>query len=416
MPAGLLALTDTVTSGFDRGVEGVGRALRRFSGLRWWVQVLLLWVATRLFSVVVVLVVARQQGPNPWSPSRPGYFAYIDGWDAGYYNQIFDSGYPSVLPRGADGIVEPNRWAFYPVFPGLARAVSAVTGLGWVHVAPLVASLASLGLALVLYRLFLVRTSPGTALFAVGLYLVQAAAPVLGFGYAESLGLLLVASVLLCVERGRYLTALPLVLVASLTRPTAAPLALALGLLLVVQLLTRVPRVDGARVRLLVLVVVSGLCVAIWPVAVAVGTGDPDAYLETESGWHGGTHVLPGELWARVARRLFGDLPGLAVVVLVVLALVAVLLSRPGRRLGLPMWLWTGSYLLYLIGVAVPNGSSFRFALGAFPLFLAVASASAVRSSRVVLVVLGLVLQVVWVAWLWHWSGTGLFGALEANP
>lgn len=108
MPAGLLALTDTVTSGFDRGVEGVGRALRRFSGLRWWVQVLLLWVATRLFSVVVVLVVARQQGPNPWSPSRPGYFAYIDGWDAGYYNQIFDSGYPSVLPRGATASWSPT--------------------------------------------------------------------------------------------------------------------------------------------------------------------------------------------------------------------------------------------------------------------------------------------------------------------
>ncbi len=416
MPAGLLAVSDTVTSGFDRAVEAVGRVLGRVTGLRWWMQVLLLWVATRIFSVVTVLVVARQQGPNPWSASRPGYFAYIDGWDAGYYGQIFASGYPAVLPRTAEGIVQPNRWAFYPAFPGLARALSAVTGLGWIHVAPLVATLASLGLALVLYRLFLVRTSAGTALFAVGLFLVQAAAPVLGFGYAESLGLLLVAAVLLCVERRRYLSAVPLVVVASVTRPTAAPLALALGLLLVVQLVTLAPRVNAERVRLLVLVVVSGLCVAIWPVAVALGTGDPNAYIETESAWHGGTHVLPGELWARVARRLFGDVPGLAIVVLVVLALVAVLLSRPARRLGLPMWLWTGSYLLYLIGVAVPNGSSFRFALGAFPLVLAVASTSSARATRVVLVVLGLVLQVVWVAWLWHWSGTGSFGALEANP
>ena len=163
---------------------------------------MVLWAVTRIFSVVTVLVVARQQGPNPWSPSKPGYFAYIDGWDAGYYSQIFASGYPSVLPRNADGIVEPNRWAFYPVFPGLARAVSAVTGLGWLHVAPLLATLASLGLALVLYRLFLVRTSPETAIFAVGLFLVQAAAPILGFGYAESLGLLLVAGLFVVALRG----------------------------------------------------------------------------------------------------------------------------------------------------------------------------------------------------------------------
>lgn len=412
---GVLTLSSDLTRRIDRSAGRARRLIARLMALRWWVRVTVVWALARLFSFLVVVMVARQQGPNPWSPAHPGYLDYIDGWDAGFYRQIFESGYPTVLPRGADGFVEPNRWAFLPVFPGVVKLVSGLTGIGWQVGAPLVATAASLGLCLVLYRLFADRTDEGTALTGVGLFASQAAAPILGFGYAESLGLLLVAGVLLCVSRDRYLVAIPLVVVAALTRPTAAPLALALGLLLLVRVLTLRPLPVAPTVRLAVLVLVAGLVAVVWPVVAGVVTGDPHAYIETEAAWHGDATVLPGELWARVARRLFGSLVGLGVLGVVLVGIAFAMLTEPVRRVGLVMWLWTGSYVLYLIGVVAPNGATFRYALGAFPLQLAAAMVSRSRAYRVVLVVLGLVLQVVWTAWLWHWSGTASV-ATSAHP
>lgn len=402
----------------DRAVGAVTSLPARLARRAWWVQVLVVWALGRVFSLALLLTVARQQGPSPWSSPRPGYLEYIDGWDAGWYHKIYDEGYPRVLPRDAGGAVDPNQWAFYPVLPGLAKLVNLVTGAPYLVVAPLISTLASLALCLLLYRLFLHRASPGAALFAVTLFSFQPAAPILQFGYAESLGLLLLVAVLLCLERERYLTAIPLVLVLAVTRPTNAPLALAMALLLVGWLLFRAVRPVPARrwTRLLVLTAVTGLATFVWPAVVGLTTGNPDGYFETEAAWHGNTRVLPGELWANIGIRLFGRPLGILAPVLFVLALALVMASRPVRRLGPVLYLWTASYAVYALAVTVPNGAAFRLLMPLFPLLLAAATVSSSRAYRVALTTLALVLQVVWAAWLWHWSGTGLHGAVESSP
>src|SRR5689334_15690584 len=119
----------------------LARAFRRVRDFPWWLQVGLIWAMGRLYSAGVFVLVARQQGPNPWSPSRPRYLDYIDGWDAGWYRRIYQSGYPAVLPRLADSTVAPNEWAFLPVYPYLIKGLNLVTGLPWRWGAPLASTL-----------------------------------------------------------------------------------------------------------------------------------------------------------------------------------------------------------------------------------------------------------------------------------
>ena len=419
MPA-IATRVETALPGIVDRIFATGRRVfHRVRSWPWWAQVGLVWLLGRVFSLLVVLTVAHQQGPNPWSPSQPGYLDYIDGWDANWYHKIFDEGYPRDLPQHPDGDLKTNQWAFYPVLPALARLVTGVTGASWLVVAPLISTLASLGLCLLLFRLFRTRAPEPVALMAVTLFSFQPAAPILQFPYAESLGLLVLVAVLLLVIERRFLLAVPLVLLLGVTRPMAAPLALSLGLLGVGWFLRRdrepVERRDWWRLGALTVAALAAT--AMWPVIVGVVTGDATAYVRTEAAWHGNERVLPGELWANIGIRMFGKPLGVLAPVLFVLGLALLMATRTVRRLGAVMYLWTASYLLYTLGVIAPNGAFFRLMMPAFPLFLAASMASRSKAYRVALLVLCLVGQIVWVTWLWHWSGwDNPTGAPELNP
>lgn len=413
-----LRLADWVLGRYDAVNRAIGVAYARLRRLPWWIQVGLVWLLSRLYTVAVFLVVARQQGPNPWTTQRPGYLDYIAGWDAGWYRRIFESGYPAVLPRLGDGRVAPNEWAFLPVYPYLVKAVNLATGLPWAWAAPILSSLASLLLCLLMYRLFRLRASARNALFAVALFGLQPAAPVLQIGYAESLALLLIVAILLCLLRQRYLLALPLVLVLSLTRPVIVPVAFLLAVWTIGQVLFR--RRTGVPTRhlvqLAVLTVSAAAAAAIWPLTVEAVTGVDGAYFQVEYAWRGGGDFLPYELAAVVGRRLFGPWLGLLAPLVFAAAFTWVMLSRPVRRLGPVLWIWTGAIVGYVMAVAAPNTALPRQLLPAFPLLLALGLVSPSRAYRVVLLLGAAASQLLWVGWLWHWSGTGVFGRLEANP
>ena len=81
-------------------------------------------MAARLVSACIFMAAALHQGVNPWFPAKPDYWNFINIWDARWYGEVLQNGYPEVLPIDGAGNVQENAWAFYPLFPVLGRVLS----------------------------------------------------------------------------------------------------------------------------------------------------------------------------------------------------------------------------------------------------------------------------------------------------
>ncbi len=422
----------------DRGAPSANRvvwaALRR--GLRpvvrspWWIRITLLYLVTRLFSFAVFSAAAMQQGPNPWFAPKPDYWHFIGIWDGEWYQRIFQGFYPQEIPRGADGVAKENAWAFYPLFPLLVRGIWSVTGLDWLILAPIVATVAGLAASLMIYKLFRLFASTVTATWAVAFILVFPVSPILQVPYAESLNLFLLAAALYTVIKHRYFLALPLVAFSALSRPIGVAFAGFVFLHLLFRLLER-PNPAGSRTagetgtgrstswRSLprrwreipsaqrwggaCLLLVSTLVAFAWPLIAWWVTGDLKAYTETETAWRGGPLILFMP-WFDTSVQLFGPVFGLLAPFGLVLAALLYFNSTAVRKLGLDLRLWCLCYFLYLLAVLHPQTSTFRLLLPLFPLALAAAFISRSRAFRGAVLVFFLLLQIVWVVWLWAWA------------
>jgi len=396
------------------GAETAG-ALGPPSRLPWWGTVLLVYAGARLWSAVVLVAVARRQVATLWTGADPSYLQYAGVmWDSSWYRQIAEHGYPATLPIGADGLVQQNAWAFFPLFPFLVRGAMAITTGPWYVLAPIVATLLGAAAMLVIHRLVVVGAPravaayPGLPLATVLLVSVFPSSVVLQTGYTESLALLLIAGSLLALVLRRYwLTAL-LVLALGFTRAVALPMALVVVVHAVVR--WRRYRRGEDRLRRADVVGLGGLAVAAaasglaWPVICGWVTGVPDGYLQTQGAWRGDRHVAPFVPWGYAATFWFGRW---APVVLVVVAatVVALVLSRSSRRLGPELAIWSPAYLGYLAAVIEPGTSVFRFLLLAFPMATITAGLPPARWRRPVLLGVAVVmagLQVLWTYQLWR--------------
>jgi hypothetical protein len=391
-------------------VSGRTAVALRWARAPWWAQALLVWAASRLWGWAVFTTVGRQQGPGPWGDGALGYLEFTGTWDSDWYERIAREGYPASLPRDAAGQVQENAWAFYPVFPLVVRAVSAVTGAGWDAAASAVSLAASLGAVLLVHRLFLRLAPPATALWGVAFVAFSPVAPVLQVPYAESLHLLLLAGALLLVARGNHLAAAPVVLLMCLTRPAGVPFAAALGITWLVRSVRRhrageLRRAAEAVDGLFGLAVLACGAALAWPAIAWAVTGEPTAYTDTETAWRGGGGLEPVVPWFDAAAGLFGPVLGLAAPVLLVAGGTVLLGTRVVReRLDLLTRVWLASYAVYLLLFLHPQSSTFRLLLPLFPLALPLAAVSDSRAYRVACVVFGALLQLVWVGWLWHWK------------
>lgn len=396
----------------------------------WYIQVGLIYLAARLVSGCIFVAVARHQGPSPWGGGEPDYLNFINIWDAEWYHRIYSGGYPAEIPRDPSGDALTNAWAFYPLFPFLARVLTFVTGLPWVIAAPLLATVAGLGAMLVIYKLFRLvdtrmlrssshlhgpegsaligarRTSHENALWGVALVSTFPVSAILQVPYAESLHLLLLAASLYLLLRRDYLTAIPVVLLMCLARPTGVPFALlvAAHLLLRIRHRRSDPLPPREAIKATLLMVVAGVGAFVWPLIAWWVTGDIRAYTETEAAWRGGDGIVPFLPWVESAQRLFGDVLGWFAPLLLLAAVVVYLDSAAVRRLGTDLRLWCGAYMLYLLAVLHPQTSTFRLLLPLFPLALAAVYVSKSRAYRCSVIVLFTLLQIVWVAWLWLWD------------
>lgn len=389
-----------------------GTAIRSWP---WWAQVSAVYIAARLASACIFMAAALHQGPNPWFPAKPDYWNFINIWDARWYGEIITNGYPAVLPTDASGNVQENAWAFYPLFPALAGGLSNITGLHPAASLTIVAMLAGCGAALMSYALFLHRVPHRAALWGVAFLSTFPVSAILQVPYAESLSLLLLAAALILVVRRQYLWAIPVVVLLCLSRPVGVPFALMLGLVLVYRLLERVrggmaQTPDGGGTHsvgdlaaLTGLTAVAGVSALAWPAAAWAATGDFQAYTKTETVWRG-HDLVPFKPWFDTGVDLFGPVLGLLAPFVFVTLFGVMLFLPPVVRLGVELRLWCACYMGYLVAFLHPQTSTFRMLLPLFPLALAAALLSRSRAYRGTVVVMFLLLQIVWIVWLWAWA------------
>ena len=389
---------------------GVYQRARTALAARWlllppWAQALVIFAVTRVIDLMIISRTARFQAPSLWNGPDPGYLGMVGLWDGDWYHRIAESGYPRELPLDANGLVAQNEWAFYPLYPFLARAVMTLTGAGWPLAATLTSLAAGAGTAVLMRSLVARVAGPSLALWSVVLFFCFPAAPVLQLAYAESLSLLLLVGVLWCLQRHRYLLAIPVVLLTGLSRPIGLPVAALVGVHIVGRLWHREGRPGAGTIAALAgLLVTSGVAAAAWPVTAAVATGQRSAYTDTEVAWRVSHTLVPFRPWWDMSRFVLGDRFGPITVVLVLAALVIWTTRPPARVIRGDMRAWVWCYTLYLLAVVDPFTPLPRLMLPLFPLGTLLAAASRSRAYRLALAVAFVAGQVVWVAWLWRFS------------
>ncbi len=422
-------MNDTAQHGLNTAVWGrIADAGARTARWPWWLQIGALYLAARLVSACIFMAAALHQGVNPWFPPKPDYWNFINIWDARWYDEALRNGYPAVLPTDDAGNVQENAWAFYPLFPLLGRLLSGLAGIAPAASLTLIAMLSGLAAALVIYRLFRHKATHRTALWGAVFVSTFPVAPVLQVPYAESLNLLLLAAALLLVVRRRYLWAIPVALLMCLSRPTGVPFAAMAGLLFLYRVYPhlearfgRRPRTGGGDGRglpaeaatnghspgelwaLAGLAAASGIGALLWPAIAWAVTGDMQAYTKTETVWRG-HDLVPFKPWFDTGVQLFGPVLGLLAPFVFVAAFALLMMSRPVVALGAELRLWCVCYLGYLLVFLHPQTSTFRMLLPLFPLALGAALVSRSRAYRGTVVVMFLLLQLVWVVWLWAWA------------
>ncbi|WP_031273401.1 mannosyltransferase family protein [Curtobacterium sp. B8] len=373
-----------------------------------WSAPLLLWLASRAFSTLLLGTLFALATANGWPFASyrrdPSFFSFSGSWDASFYRTIAEHGYPATIPVDEAGHVLPNAWAFLPVFPWVARAVEPLVGGSFWVAGVLVATAAGAGACVVLYRLVRAVRDDRAARWATALFAFGPTGFLLQVAYAESLFLLLVLGALLALVRRRYWVVAPLGVVAAFTKPGVLALAVALAVHLVVRWVQDGPRF---RWRDRVVVVVSGLLVAAaglaWPVLASGVTGRPDAYLDTELSWWvgfvGRQHFVPLTPWFTMAGTWLGP-AGIVLVVAVLAGAVWFWGRRSVRALGVDVWSFTAAYALYLVAVFLPQQSLPRLLMPTAPLL---GSGVFVGSRRraVTWLVVGMCLQPVAVVLLW---------------
>ena len=403
----------------DRRVTSAPTIWQRFLGWRWWIQVLIVFAASRVVTTVILLAFAAAQAQNAWTGPHPDYFSFASIWDGHWYDIVAVTGYPTTLPVGTDGHIAQNAWAFLPGYPALVRTFMA-TGASWEVVSVIVSVAFALGAALLFFRLMGRVLPPGTALFATVLFCTAPLSPILQVAYAESMGLFFLFLALILLLDRRYLLLIPVVVVMSFTRPSGLAFAALLLFHLVHRMLTR--RRDPFPWRERIEVVIAGLvtfAVGIaWPVIAALATGDATAYTDTELSWRvlylgHYDELVPFQGWIEGADwwlRWIG-VPSPAALVLgcvglvLLVAIVAVLLLSPwARRLGVDIRFWIVGYGLYLLAVFFPQSSTFRILV---PMAPALGAFAIPRNPvwRIALVVLGIAGQIGWIFIAWWVDG-----------
>ncbi|GAA1872888.1 hypothetical protein [Brevibacterium marinum] len=370
-----------------------------------WVQAIAVYFASRVVSISIFAAVLKRQDPANWSssPVTTTLNDFLNFWDGGWYGRVAEEGYPSMLPVDEAGAVTENQWAFYPLHPAVVGNLSSVTGLSYEVISPLVSTVAAGLAAIVILALFRKYTEPGQALTGLALVMFFPPAAIFSTGYAESLTLLLQATALFLLVERRYLMAIPVVFLMDLSRPIGVAFAFFMLLHLIDRFLSRRhdPYPGAEVVRSWTLGVLSCAAALVHPAHAWLVTGSITAYTDTEAAWHTGesTYVVQ---WVAQANSLLGPL-GPLVLLLVIAGMLALIFSPAGARMGRTLQHFCLAYGIYLLIFFTPQTSTLRLLLPLFPMALTLSLVRS-RGYRAVLLCAFILLQIVWIAYLWHFT------------
>lgn len=312
----------------------------------------------------------------------PGGRRWVDAlgaWDAGYYLQIAEGGYPSEFSPTTTSV-----HGFFPLFPMLVRAVHRVTGLEHFRAAVALNVVLSAAAMVAIWLLVERLADKAAAHRAVLLIAFFPWAFVLTMTYAEPLLLLCAAVTLLALLDRRWLLAGLAAAAASAARPNGLALALCCAW----------ASFEAIRVRrewrslLAPILAPTGLLAFFTLLGVRTGDFLANLHMKDRALGDQGIGLDPASAMPRL-RGLWNaplnDLNFLGSVVCVVLLVLMVF----------AMWRWRPPVILWLYAVPVvllaivytTYGSMPRFVLTAFPFVAAVGVA--VRSTAAFGMLLG---------------------------
>jgi Mannosyltransferase (PIG-V) len=323
--------------------------------------------------------------PEVWS-AGPRWYHQLLQWDSEWYFRIVTEGY-----RYNGDPTIPQTIVFYPLYPMLARGLSAMSGLAASDSLLVVSNVAASLAVVFLFKLVREEFDDRLALATIALLSFFPTAVLLSAGYTESLELLLIVWFFLALKRKRFVSAALLAGLAVADRSTGIVL---LPVLLWELWLNRDQKPFFPAVIPCVVLATSGLW--LFMIYLWYYFGDPLVFSDAQVAYHLGT-TLAARLTAALkfepfTRMILNDwnpwgLDSWFTLLFIVLIFVGWFRLRRS---------WTffaiGALLLpYLTLSGGPTGfvSMSRFNLISFPLFVVLAS-TALRTMWLLTGVVGL--------------------------
>jgi hypothetical protein len=357
----------------------------------------LIWAVSRLLLATVALGSRLVQSGGQVFSTPDWLPRLLFNWDSGYFLAIAQHGY-----AGQD----PSLRAFFPGYPALARLLATATGsldtadpsaglIVWMWVIP---QLASLGGAVLIWRLARRDHGPLVATAATALVLLGPYAIFLASSYSESLYLLFAVAAWLVARRGIWWAAGLLGVAASFTRINGVFLVAALVVMYVVEQRRAGRPVIGVG---LFAVLAGALGAFAYWLYLLILTGSPTAWQQAQSvGWNRGFQWPWITFYETAGRALLSPALdrriqyGLDIVFAAALILAIVWFARSRR--------WPEFTLLTLTALSLMTSFSYlslaRNTSTLFPLAIAVAAAAATstraRTAVVAIGILGVLLLI----------------------
>ncbi|SHI06184.1 glycosyltransferase family 39 protein [Streptomyces sp. 3214.6] len=388
------ASKDTATgSAVPGGREERLSRLRRLTlpdGVRPYLAPLLLYGTMKLVGLTVFAWLLEWAGEyqkkNPRFGGGAHWWDVLATWDGWWYLQVAEKGYdPKPLQRLDPGglfTVKQDSVAFFPLYPGLIRGVSEITGLGLYGSGILVSVLASFLAAAGIYAVVSTLAGVRAGTIAAGLWAVAPGAGVEWAVYSESVFVAIAAWCCYCVMKGRWVAAGLLAFLAGLNRPTSAALIGAVGLAAIVTLARRESRREHGIAGPVYAMIAAPLGLLTYIAWVGLSMGDLTAYFTLQrEGWAHyfdfGAYTLDVLRNTAVGRHdyLFAfTVPDLLAVQLV-LALPFLIALMLRKKPPLVLVAYTLASVITVLGTQQMFGNTGRYLLPAFPLLLAPAAA-----------------------------------------